>query len=432
MDGELVGASSPVSPERFLPAGLLQPDYRWEIVDPEECARLLPTAHQALHLFRFQDTANGFSMSIATVAEPNSGKYSLGGLRIVPEADMRSRGFSADKVALGLADGMEQKVFYSRLVPFEGLRISESLRRGEIVGGKVVVCPNREGWVGQANDREFLDFVIKGLQTFEAEYGVTLVTGQDVGHGVLHSREGDDGIVTSLRYLNERFVGSRNTDTSFATAHGNIAVLSGLRDAFEIPIHQLRLGLCGFGAVGRRLIDGFRWKGVDVTGLHLAEYDEAKFPDARTSLEDPDGIRVHPYSDRGIVAGEEIDGFVVNALRGSLTQDVVRALCANTNVRFVTGCENLPFPLEFADQGERELMQSGTLWIPTEFTGMMGFITAVESVHAERLGDPFHVTDMKAPAKLLRPYVAELARRYIESVVAGSPVSRFNKLLSTH
>ncbi|HEX5972061.1 MAG TPA: hypothetical protein VFY85_09055, partial [Gemmatimonadaceae bacterium] len=181
------------------------------VIEPAQAATLVPelttTEHPKVWVYRYEHPTAGWRLSIATHAEPGSDKLSLGGFRIAPEARTSAPGFDSDKEAIGLAIGMEEKVYWSRLIHVGGpLALRD---RGRIVGGKCVLHPTPDSRVGQPRDFEMLDFAIACFTDVEARYGFCLTTGQDLGHGVM-----SDGHTQSLEYLNARFKGSVVADTS--------------------------------------------------------------------------------------------------------------------------------------------------------------------------------------------------------------------------
>src|SRR3954469_1620691 len=120
-------------------------------------------------IYRYTDTTRGWQLSIATCAPPNSGKLSLGGFRIAPEERTSSPGLHSDREAAGLAIGMDEKVYWSRL-----MRIGGPLARRDssrIVGGKCVLHPSPDARVGQPHDRALLDFATACLNDAERRGG---------------------------------------------------------------------------------------------------------------------------------------------------------------------------------------------------------------------------------------------------------------------
>jgi hypothetical protein len=181
------------------------------VLEPAATARLAPdligTGGPKVWVYRYVHPFTRWRLSIATHAEPGSGKLSLGGFRIAPEARTSTPGFDSDREAIGLALGMEEKVFWSRLLHVGGPLALRDTRR--IVGGKCVLHPTPDARVGQPRDFELLDFAVACFRDVEARAGFHLTTGQDLGHGLM-----SDGRTQSLEYLNRQFKGSVIADTS--------------------------------------------------------------------------------------------------------------------------------------------------------------------------------------------------------------------------
>src|SRR4051812_11240274 len=151
-------------------------------------------------VYRFRNPHHPWTLSIATHAEPGSEKLSLGGFRIAPTGRTNVPGFDPDKEAIGLAIGMEEKVFWSRI-----LRIGGPLGQRDhrpIAGGKCVLVPTPNARIGRPDDFELLDWAIACFRSFEERAGVRLTTGEDLGHGVM-----SDGRTQSLDYLGRHFPG---------------------------------------------------------------------------------------------------------------------------------------------------------------------------------------------------------------------------------
>ena len=118
------------------------------IIEPAGAARLAPDLSSGmpkLWVYRYVHPFTRWRLSIATHAEPGSQKLSLGGFRIAPEARTSSPGFDSDREAVGLAIGMEEKVYWSRLLGIGGPLARKNLAR--IVGGKCVLHPTPEARV---------------------------------------------------------------------------------------------------------------------------------------------------------------------------------------------------------------------------------------------------------------------------------------------
>src|SRR5258708_37104851 len=136
-------------------------------------------------VYRFTHPDAGWILSIATHAEPGSKKLSLGGFRIVARERIEAPGFDPDREAIGLAIGMEQRLHWSRVLLVGGPRARRETKR--IVGGKCVVQPTDDGRVGGARDFALLDWAAEGFAQMERESGVCLITGDDIGPGMMAS-----------------------------------------------------------------------------------------------------------------------------------------------------------------------------------------------------------------------------------------------------
>ena len=359
---------------------VLTPDQTRELV-PE----LVRTLNPMVWLYRFRHPAQPWTLSIATHAEPGSNKLSLGGFRIAPRERTETPGFNPDVEAIELAIGMEEKVYWSRLLHVGGPLARRDIRR--IVGGKCVLEPTPDARVGQPNDFELLDWAIECFRTFEATSGARLTTGQDLGHGIM-----SDGKTKSLDYLSERFPGSVDADTSKPTAEGNYRVLEGMLRAHRIPLEQATVGLIGLGNIGIHVLQRLRADGARVIGIELRE-------DRRIAATAAGATAWSPI-DKGKLLEQPIDALVVNAAGGSLDADTVRACAANETLRVVCGSENLALPNP--DDADR-LRESRKSFCPTELGGMMGYLTAVEEYLAHLEGQPFDVHTLFDAAKCLEP-----------------------------
>ena len=88
-------------------------------------------------------------------------------------------GWNSDHEAIDLAIGMDEKVFWSRLLKVGGPHVQRDFSR--IVGGKCVMHPSAGSRVGERRDTELLDFAIACFRDVEASHGFFLTTGQDLG-----------------------------------------------------------------------------------------------------------------------------------------------------------------------------------------------------------------------------------------------------------
>jgi hypothetical protein len=352
------------------------------VLDPDH------TGHP-VWLYRYAHASRPWTLSVATHAEPGSGRLSLGGFRIAPAELTDAPDFDVDRMAIGLALGMEEKVRWSRLVHVGGpLALRDT---GRVVGGKCVMHPTADARVGQPHDVELLDFALDCFRDIEETAGIHLTTGQDLGHGLMH-----DGRTQSLDYLAARFRGCVHSDTSKPTAEGNYYVLKGMLDGVGIPLGNARVTLVGVGNIGAHVLRRVREHGTEVLALDTSarRRDEVRGP----------GVTTFTPEQRRELLAEPFDAFVVNANRGSLDGETCAALARNARLKVVCGSENLAMP-DPADADR--LRAAGKLFAPTELGGMMGYLTAVEEYLAKLEDRPFDVLTLFDAAKRLE----EVGRR---------------------
>ena len=370
------------------------------VIDPEAAGALVPelraTRRPEVWVYRYEHPS-GWRLSIATHAEPGSDKLSLGGFRIVPAERASARGFDTDIEAIELAMGMEEKVYWSRLIGVGGPLARRDIKR--IVGGKCVLLPTPDARVGQPRDRELLDFAIECLRDCDRTAGIHITTGQDLGHGTMAG-----GGVTSLQYLNRGFRGSVVADTSKPTGEGNYFVLVGMLRAFGLSLSDASVGLIGAGNIGMHVAERVRASGARVFAVELR-------PERRTQLEAL-GVTAWPPSEKMRLLVTPMDALVANASGGSLDTGSVRAAAANSRLKVVCGSENLVMQ----DRGDADLLRAARKsYCPTELAGMMGYLTAVEEYLAALSGVPFDVTSLVDAAVDLEEPAYMATRRMIES-----------------
>jgi hypothetical protein len=342
-----------------------------DVLGPDDVRALEPSARHEVWVYRYREPDTGWQLSIATHAEPQSGKLSLGGFRIAPESRTSLPGFDADREAIGLALGMEEKVYWSRLLHVGGpLAVAA---RGRVVGGKCVLHPTADARVGQPRDFALLDWALACFQDMEATAGVSIVTGQDLGHGTM-----SDGATASLDYLGERFAGSVHADTSIPTAEGNFHLLCGMLRGAGLDPAIARVGLIGAGHIGRHIL----------AMLHaLGTPSEALESNASTRSAITDRVaKVWAAEEKERFLERPFDAIAVNAAGGTLDLGTCERIAANPAVRVVCGSENLTMP---DARGTGVLLGGMTAFAPTELGGMMGYLTAVEEYLAARAGTPF-------------------------------------------
>lgn len=369
------------------------------ILGPAAAAALVPalrsTRTPQVWVYRY-DHPSGWRLSIATHAEPGSGKLSLGGFRIVPEERAAKPGFDTDVEAIELAMGMEEKVYWSRLIGIGGTLARRDMTR--IVGGKCVLKPSPEARVGQPRDRELLDFAIECLDDCDRSAGIRVTTGQDLGHGIM-----SDG-TSSLAYLNSGFRGSVVADTSRPTGEGNYFVLVGMLRAFGLSTADASVGLIGVGNVGLHIARRLRAQNTRVSAMELRR-------ERRDELATM-GIDAVPPAEKLKLLATPIDALVVNASGGSLDTASVRAAAANPRLKVVCGSENLVMP---EPRDAAMFLRAQKAYCPTELGGMMGYLTAVEQYLADLEGAEFDVTSLLSAAAELEEAAFAATRRMIES-----------------
>lgn len=367
------------------------------VLGPEECRKILPTLTEPAWVYRYTQPSTGWTLSIATCGAPGSHKLSLGGFRIAPRDRAEAPGYSNDHEALELAQGMEEKVFWSRHFHVGGALGQKNI--GRIVGGKCVLWPTVGARIGEPQDFALLDFAIACLHDFEEFSGVHLTTGQDLGHGIM-----SDGKTPSLQYLNSRFRGSVMADTGKPTAEGNLQLVLGALTALDIPIERAKIGLIGYGNIGRYLTQ--RLIGL---GAHPVVMESVP---ARQEELKALGLAVFAANQHDEFLTQPFDLVCFNANGGSLDDHTVELISKNSAIRFICGCENLILPR--IENGER-LHAAGKIFCPTELCGMMGYLTAVEEYLSRLEQKSFSIEAMYEPAKKLALVGKEVTARVIES-----------------
>ncbi len=357
------------------------------ILSPDDCRAVVPELDASLNpqvwVYRFTSPRDEWTLSVATHAEPGSGRLSLGGFRIAPVERTSSPGFTTDREAIALAMGMEEKVHWSRVLHVGGPLAMRDINR--IVGGKCVLAPTADARVGQPRDAELLDFAIACFQEIERTAGILLTTGQDLGHGLMH-----DGRTPSLQYLNARYRGSVVADTSIPTGEGNFRLLDGMLRASGVPLERSVVALIGCGNIGMHIVRRLRERGATI----LACESRA---DRRGELEGL-GIRTWAPEGKHAMLAEPVDALAVNAAGGTLDLATARACAANARLAVVCGSENLTMPDPLA---AAILHEARKVFAPTELGGMMGYLTAVEEYLARAEGVPFEIATLLRAAEKL-------------------------------
>ena len=354
-----------------------------DVLDPDDVRALERSAGADVWVYRYRDADAGWQLSIATHADPGSGKLSLGGFRIAPESRTSLVDFDADREAVGLALGMEEKVYWSRLLHVGGPLAAAA--RGRVVGGKCVLHPTPDARVGQPRDRALLDWALACFRDMERTSGVSLTTGQDLGHGRM-----SDGTTESLAYLNQRFTGSVHSDTSVPTAEGNFHLLCGMLRGARIDPAMARVGLIGAGHIGRHMLGMLRELG---TTVQVLESNPATRDAIRSGV-----AGVWPVEEKAAFLAEPFDAIVVNAAGGTLDMETCERIARNETVQVVCGSENLTMP---DARGTEVLLRGHVAFCPTELGGMMGYLTALEEYLARREGKPFELQTVLDAARRL-------------------------------
>ncbi|GEM_PF-694813 len=369
-----------------------------EILDPATTSRLIPDCPKDLWLFR-ATRDDGFRLSVATHAEPDSGQYNCGGLRIVPEA-MINRHFDSDIMALRLGIEMDNKGSFARMTGIAGPRVIEAFEK--IQFGKYVVLPPLGYRVGENKDLETMGFIVDALTAFEDEFGVMAITGQDAGHGDLSNGE------KSLDYIADRFVGSGKLNTGEPTGHGNFALLKGMFKGLGKNLVDSNIALFGCGNVGGPLLVRILEHGMQ--DIFVCEGVDEK----RRMLANSLGInKVFPEERKEELLNYKIDAVVFNTLGKSLDNATIKAICNNPHIQIVSGCENMIWP----DQSQEErFLEARKIMSPTELCGMGGWLAAAEESLARRAGDEtFSMRQMLKPLDKM----AEVGERVVKEIVQG-------------
>jgi hypothetical protein len=368
-----------------------------KVLRPDESSRIAPDATRPhgdrVWVYHYTHPTEPWTLAIATHAEPGSQKLSLGGFRIAPPERTEIAGFDPDREAIELAVGMEEKVYWSRLIRVGGPLAQRDFAR--IVGGKCVLEPTADARVGCPRDFEILDFAIACLNDCATSAGIHITTGQDLGHGLM-----SDGRTQSLEYLNRGFPGSVVADTSLPTAEGNYQVLRGMLRAFDMPIERATVGLIGIGHIGHRVLENLCHDGARI----LAVEANAK----RRSDVAARGIRVWSAEGKHEFLRQPMDALTVNAAGGSLDQATIDDCVRNERLRVVCGSENLVMP---DPRGAATLQHAHKVYCPTELGGMMGYLTAVEEYLAQVEEQPFEMETLFVAARRLEAAGYEGAKR---------------------
>ncbi len=394
--GVFGGQPSPVGHVFSFDRDSLRAPLHTRIYSPRETSQILRNYQKEMHLF--EACSGDFVMHISTHAEPSSGHFNCGGLRLVPEA-MVTPDYRNDLAALRLGKEMDAKGDYARISQVAGPLVAANFER--IHFGKHVACPPVGARAGEPREIEFLQFVISALEEFRNQMGIEVITGQDLGHGPLASVK-----QSTLGYLSERFLGCMDIDTSLPTAVGNFYVTKGLIEALDMDLRQSRVGLVGYGNIGTKLASLFNKAGV--RRLSICESNPGR-QDA--ALRDCDG-GVWPGDMLEEFLAQDHDVVVFNSNGGSLDSRVVSIIANSKTIKGVTGCENMIWPGGISR--ERELLSGKVVMPPTEFSGMGGWLGAAEASIARAKKVTFKLEDMFQPLRRLTEVTAEVVRGIAE------------------
>lgn len=357
-------------------------------------------------LYAYQHIGHEWRFFIASYGAKYDSAISLGGFRIVPESRAADPHFDPAREALSLGRGMEKKINWTRITHVAGPLGEQVLSR--LVGGKCVLVPDEISRVGCLHDEEILSFACACMRDFEEHSGISIATGQDLGHGVMSS-----GVESSLEFLHEHFDGSVLADTSKPTAWGNYFCLAGILEGVQCALPDASVSLIGCGNIGLEVLRLIRDAGTHVQVLEASP--------ERTALLLSMGIKVFAPERREEFLALPADAVVFNANGGSLDSLAAQAICQNSRVQAICGCENLLF----ADERLQEVLQSaGKLVCPTEFCGMLGYLTAVEEYCSRAAGCAFVIDAMWTVAEKMQAVSAKAAR-----AAKGDPACAFSEAL---
>lgn len=354
-----------------------------EILEPDQCKKIAPLTSIPIWTYKYTNPSKGYTLAIATAGAPGSEKLSLGGFRIAPKDRTEKPGFTAEREAIELANGMDEKVFWSRITNVAGPLGINYLQK--IVGGKCVLAPAEGSRIGEKNDFDLLNFATDCLNDFEAHAKVYLTTGQDLGHGIM-----SDGKTSSLKYLHSKFVGSVLEDTSKPTGEGNFFCLKGMLNGAGLQLSESFVGLIGCGNVGehvfRRLLEN---------GSRVAVVESS--PSKIEMLKKLD-VEIFAPSDKQKLFKLPIHAVCVNASGGSLDDETIKNISSSKSIKVISGSENLAMA---NPNGTVELLNAGKILAPMELCGMMGYLTAVEEYLCTKLTKKFDINKLFEAAQKL-------------------------------
>jgi 6-phosphogluconate dehydrogenase (decarboxylating) len=162
------------------------------------------------------------------------------------------------------------------------------------------------------------------------------------------------------------------------------------------------VGLVGLGNIGQHVLDRLLALGTTVLAIE---------PDAaRAARAAERGVRMYALDDKATFLAQPMDALVVNARGGTLDLASAHLVAGNARCRIVCGCENLAMPDATAAD---VLRHAHTAWFPTEFGGMMGYLTAAEEYLCAKAGAAFDVQALFDAAARLEDAGREITKRWL-------------------
>lgn len=368
-----------------------------EILQPDQCKQIAPQTSIPIWTYKYRHPTNDYTLAIATAGSPGSEKLSLGGFRIAPKDRTDKPGFSAEKEAIELANGMDEKVFWSRITNVAGPLGINYLQK--IVGGKCVLAPSVGSRIGEKNDFDLLNFASNCLLDFESHARVYLTTGQDLGHGIM-----SDGRTSSLKYLHSKFIGSVLEDTSKPTGEGNFNCLKGMLRGVGLSLSDSFVGLIGCGNVGEHVFRRLLESGSKVA---IVESAQQKIEMLRKL-----DIEVFEPSRKQDLFKLPIDAVCVNASGGTLDDETIGNIANSNTIKVICGSENLAMPNQ---NGTKILLRAKKILAPMELCGMMGYLTAVEEYLCTKLTKRYDVASLFEAAQKLEDIGLQGTKSVIKS-----------------
>ena len=120
------------------------------------------------------------------------------------------------------------------------------------------------------------------------------------------------------------------------------------------------------------------------------------------------GVRVWSPEGKGDFLRQPMDALVLNAAGGSLDPEAIERCTRNERLKVICGSENLVMP----DSARAPLLlRAHKVFAPTEFGGMMGYLTAVEEYLAHVAGERFRIETLLEAAQQLEPICCAATKR---------------------